>query len=204
LFFLRWGVPKVTDEYRRARRDEIADAALRAFRRKGFQATSMAEIIEESGLSAGAIYGHYPSKAALVVDVASRVVRGRIDELEHLVDRTPMLPPQDVVRVLVTSMTRELGSPAVMLQLWGEAVTDPDIADLASTVLGRVAAAWTHYTSAWHQRTHGLSQEEAEAVAADQAPLLLAAVQGYVIQSSLVPGFDPEAYLSSVERNLLR
>lgn len=197
-------MPKVTEEYRTARRDEIADAALRAFRRKGFQATSMAEIIEESGLSAGAIYGHYPSKAALVVDVASRVVHGRIDEMEHLVDQTPMLPPPGVVRVLVASMTRELGSPAVMLQLWGEAVTETDIADLASTVLGRITAAWTHYTSLWHQRTHGLPEEEAEALAADQVPLLLAAVQGYVIQSSLLQDFDPEAYLASVERNLPR
>ena len=197
-------MPKVTEEYRVARRDEIADAALRAFRRKGFQATSMAEIIEESGLSAGAIYGHYPSKAALVVEVASRVVSGRIEELETLVDATPMLPPPSVVRVLVTSMARELGNPAVMLQLWGEAVTEPDIAELASTVLVRITTAWTHYTSLWHQRTHGLPEAEADAIAADQVPLLLAAVQGYVIQSSLLRAFDPEAYLASVERNLPR
>ncbi|WP_456846025.1 TetR/AcrR family transcriptional regulator, partial [Cellulomonas sp. P5_C6] len=75
-------MPKVTEEYRVARRDEIADAALRAFRRKGFQATSMAEIIAESGLSAGAIYGHYPSKSAIVVDVASRVIGVRVRDIE--------------------------------------------------------------------------------------------------------------------------
>ena len=77
-------MPKVTEEYRVARRDEIADAALRAFRRKGFQATSMAEIIAESGLSAGAIYGHYASKDAIIVDVASRVVGNRILDVERL------------------------------------------------------------------------------------------------------------------------
>ena len=54
-------MPKVTDEYRIAKREEIADAALRAFRRKGFQGASMADIIAESGLSAGAIYGHFAS-----------------------------------------------------------------------------------------------------------------------------------------------
>ncbi|GIG22370.1 hypothetical protein Cch01nite_30940 [Cellulomonas chitinilytica] len=195
-------MPKVTEDYRAARRDEIADAALRAFRRKGFQATSMAEIIEESGLSAGAIYGHYPSKAALVVDVAARVVGGRIEEIGRLVDTTPMTPPPGLVRVLVTAMTRELGSPSVMLQLWGEAVTETDIAELASTVLVRLIDTCTHYTSLWHQRTHGTPPDEADAIAADQVPLLLAAVQGYVIQSSLLPAFDGEAYLASVERNL--
>ena len=55
-------MPKVSEEYRTARRSEIARAALRCFARKGFDATSMADIIAESGLSAGAIYGHYKSK----------------------------------------------------------------------------------------------------------------------------------------------
>lgn len=197
-------MPKVTEDYRAARRDEIADAALRAFRRKGFQATSMAEIIEESGLSAGAIYGHYPSKAALVVEVASRVVGGRIDEIEQLLDASPMAPPPALVRVLVTSITRELGSPSVMLQLWGEAVTEVDIAELASTVLARLLDTCARYIALWHERTHGLAPDDADALARDQVPLLIAAVQGYVIQSSLLPGFDPERYLASVERHLPR
>ncbi len=89
-------MPKVTEEYRVARRDEIADAALRAFRRKGFQATSMAEIIAESGLSAGAIYGHYPSKDAIIVDVASRVVGNRILDVERLARTEPLAPPPTI------------------------------------------------------------------------------------------------------------
>ena len=50
-------MPKVSEQHREARRDQIVDAALRCFSRKGFQRTSMADIIAESGLSAGAIYG---------------------------------------------------------------------------------------------------------------------------------------------------
>src|SRR3954470_18579017 len=102
--FLCCAVPKVTEQYREARRDEIADAALRAFRRKGFQATSMADIIGESGLSAGAIYGHYPSKSAIVVDVASRVVGPRIDALERLAQPEPLAPPPTIPRVLLGGM----------------------------------------------------------------------------------------------------
>ncbi|MDC7120933.1 TetR/AcrR family transcriptional regulator [Cellulomonas fimi] len=197
-------MPKVTEEYRAARRDEIADAALRAFRRTGFQATSMADIIAESGLSAGAIYGHYPSKSALVVGVASRIVGARLGDIEALASATPMTPPPGVVRVLVEAIRREVGDPAVLLQLWGEAVTDPDIADLAVGTVDRLAAALRGYVSLWHQRTHGVPPDEADALGTEQVPLLLAAVQGYVIQSTVARDFDGEAYLAAVERYLPR
>ena len=127
-------VPKVTEEYRVARRDEIADAALRAFRRKGFQATSMAEIIAESGLSAGAIYGHYASKDAIIVDVASRVVGNRIHDVEHLARTEPLAaaahPPPRADRAACSTRS---AAPAIMLQLWGEGVTDPEVAPSPTT-----------------------------------------------------------------------
>ena len=74
-------MPKVTEAYRDARRDEIAAAALRCFAAKGFHRTSMADIIAESGLSAGAIYGHYESKEALLSTVAGRILSARGSEL---------------------------------------------------------------------------------------------------------------------------
>ena len=197
-------MPKVTEEYRVARRDEIAEAALRAFRRKGFQATSMAEIIAESGLSAGAIYGHYASKDAIIVDVASRVVGNRILDVERLAQTEPLAPPPTLPRVLIGGMLRAIGNPAIMLQLWGEGVTDPAVRTVAHDVIVRLRGALTEYTSLWHQRTHGTPPEEADVLAAEQVPLLISAVQGFVVQSAIVPDFDGEAYLTSVEKYLPR
>lgn len=196
-------MPKVTEEYRVARRDEIADAALRAFRRKGFQATSMAEIIAEAGLSAGAIYGHFPSKSAIVVDVATRVVGARVDAVRYLAD-TELLPPPAIPRLLIAGMRQEIGDPGVLVQLWGEAVTEPELRTLVLDVIQRLRDALTTYVSTWHQRTHGTSPDDAAALAVEQVPLLLSAVQGYVIQSSVLSDFDPEAYLAAVEKYLPR
>ena len=148
-------MPKVTEEYRAARRDEIADAALRAFRRKGFQATSMAEIIAEAGLSAGAIYGHYPSKSSIVVDVATRVIDARIHDIEHLSELTPMPPPPALPRILVGGMLESIGSPKIMVQLWGEGMTDPEIGSLAANVLERLRTTLTRYVSQWLRNTLG-------------------------------------------------
>lgn len=195
-------MPKVTEEYREARRDEIADAALRAFRRKGFQATSMAEIITESGLSAGAIYGHFPSKSAIVVDVATRIIDARIHDIERVAELTPMPPPPALPRTLIRGMLASIGSPRIMLQLWGEGMTDPEVGELASGVVQRLRAALQGYVSRWHQTAHGTPADEAGELAVEQVPLLIAAVQGYVIQLCLLDDFDGEAYLAAVEKYL--
>ncbi len=148
-------MPKVTDEYRTAKRDEIAAAALRAFRRKGFQAASMADIIAESGLSAGAIYGHYKSKADIVLDVARRVVGARVDDIRHLSEAEQLIPPPRLLRILVEAMTRELVDPTIVVQIWGEAVVDERLHELALEVFDRLRAVLGHYLAVWYQREHG-------------------------------------------------
>ncbi|WP_420896890.1 TetR/AcrR family transcriptional regulator [Brevibacterium aurantiacum] len=51
-------------------RTRIQDAALTCFSRKGFAGASMADIIREADLSAGAVYVYYSSKAELTLDAA--------------------------------------------------------------------------------------------------------------------------------------
>jgi AcrR family transcriptional regulator len=63
-------VPKVSDAHRGARRQQILDAAARCFARKGIHPTTMQDIFRESGLSAGAVYGYFASKDAIVRAIA--------------------------------------------------------------------------------------------------------------------------------------
>lgn len=80
-------MPKVTDEYRVARRDEIIDVAIRCFLRQGYARTSVADLVAESGLSAGAIYGNFPGgKQELFVSAAARILTARRDELAARAD----------------------------------------------------------------------------------------------------------------------
>lgn len=59
-------MPKVPAQYLEARRESIIDAARRAFVRKGTEATTMAEIARESGLTPGALYRYFPNKDDLI------------------------------------------------------------------------------------------------------------------------------------------
>jgi AcrR family transcriptional regulator len=57
--------PKVSLEYKENTRDRILNAAQRLFEQKGYYETSMDDIVKESGLSKGAIYGYFESKEDL-------------------------------------------------------------------------------------------------------------------------------------------
>lgn len=55
--------PKTKGE---ATREHILDTALRLFRKRGFERTTMRDIAQAAGLSLGAAYHYFPSKEALV------------------------------------------------------------------------------------------------------------------------------------------
>jgi AcrR family transcriptional regulator len=57
---------RVTPEHTGARLRSIEQAAFNVFARKGSEKATMADIAREAGLSAGALYLYYPSKADLL------------------------------------------------------------------------------------------------------------------------------------------
>ncbi|MCK9518266.1 MAG: TetR/AcrR family transcriptional regulator [Dehalococcoidia bacterium] len=59
-------MPKVPPAYLEARRQAIIEAARQAFVRKGTDATTMADIAREVGITAGAIYRYFPTKDDLI------------------------------------------------------------------------------------------------------------------------------------------
>lgn len=196
-------MPKVTEEYRTARRHEIAQAALRCFARNGFAATSMADIIAESGLSAGAIYGHYTSKDELIELAASEILDARFLEVAEARTRQPLPAPGQIVRLLVTGLMSHIGDIQLLVQVWGQVPINPRLRELSSGIGTRIRTMFTDYLTEWYgQPVPGeriRTAEEARALAELRAPLYMGIVQGYVTQTVLFDGFDPTAYLDVVE-----
>jgi AcrR family transcriptional regulator len=58
-------VPKISAAHEQQRRDQILAAAMACFAREGYHATSMDDVVRESGLSVGAIYTYFSSKEDL-------------------------------------------------------------------------------------------------------------------------------------------
>ena len=196
-------MPKVSVEYKEAKRREIAAAALRTFQRKGFHAASMADIIAESGASAGAIYGSFRSKTELVHAVATTMVNDRLLAGEASIMADPLPLPGEVVGLMMRGMTEELGSSDVLVQLWGESVTDPQLLDITRDIMDRIDDLYQRYLTRWHE-ARGTSHAESTAAAARLSPILVSVSQGYILQSAIRQNFDGEAYLSAAAEFLPR
>lgn len=189
-------MPKVSDAHRESRREQITAAALACFAEKGFQRTSMADIIAASGLSAGAIYLHFESKQQIALAVGRRVLGRRLGDLDATAEGG-LADPIATLRMLMGGMVDDLLDTRLLMQLWGEATTDPEMGALVTEIFETLRAALTRYLAAWAGR-HGVA--DPERWAADRFPALLALAQGFMVQRALLPGFDADAYFAAVRR----
>ena len=127
-------MPKVSDDYRASRRQQILDAAVECFARQGFHRTSMQDIFDESGLSAGAVYGYFAGKDDIVAAVADE----RHAQEAALVSSAWLAPT--CVRACTTSSTpTSTGSEiqpsrvvAAGRPVWAEALRDDELAERIS------------------------------------------------------------------------
>ena len=73
---------------RKSRRDELLAAALAAFQQRGYDGTSVADIVAALGMTKAAFGYHLESKEQLLVELA----RPLLDDLEATLDRFPRHP----------------------------------------------------------------------------------------------------------------
>jgi len=129
-------MPKVTLEHRTARHDQIVEAARRCAMDQGFHKTTMADVIRESGLSAGAVYGYFKSKDEIVSAIADQAL-STVDELFEgiLATKEPLSPLTALTATLehIVQIAERPGGDItrVALQAWAEAMHNDAIAGIA-------------------------------------------------------------------------
>lgn len=188
-------MPKVSDAYREARRDEIGRAALRVLERRGVRDTSIAHIVEESGLSTGAIYSHFSTKAELARYVVARFLMPRLDALEASGARGELLTPRQAIRGMLSVFGEAGLSTALVLQFWGEAMVEPGLHDEMLRTAGRLRAALTRAIGPW-AAAQTEDEAQAEALAADTARSVIALAQGYIANTAVFGPRDVDEYLT--------
>ena len=65
-------MPKISDERRAERREQILDAARRCFAEFGYEGATVVRLEHATGLSRGAIFNYFPSKEELFIELAVR------------------------------------------------------------------------------------------------------------------------------------
>jgi AcrR family transcriptional regulator len=123
-------VPKVSAEHREARREEILCAARRRFASEGFHATSMQDILTESGLSAGAVYRYFNGKSDIVSAIACENMTAVLDALAQHAEQTADMPVADAVVAVLQRIRAKHESDRLArlaLQVWDESARDPQL-----------------------------------------------------------------------------
>ena len=191
-------MPKVSDAHRESRRDQILDAAVTCFLRRGVRATTMAEIIAESELSAGAIYGYFEGKQELALAAVRREAGSRAAELEAAADGKA-IPPSRIVRIVSEALGGRGPGLALVVQMWGEAASDPAFEQISASAFEELGRMFATHLARWGEQDGRLDAEAATQWAQQMLPVMLGLIQGFILQQTLSPGFDAERYLLGVD-----
>lgn len=189
-------MPRLTPERRAAQRQRIVDAARTVMLREGLPGTSMAQVIDESGLSAGAIYGYFASKDELVLGVALDVISTRLSGMDELAARRPVPPPAQALGDFVETLPRG-DEGRLVLEIWAAAARSPELLERTSKVFADLSQGASVYLEAWFTEGIGLPPDAATARSREALLALLGIAQGYIVQSTILP-VDAAAYGRSI------
>jgi AcrR family transcriptional regulator len=78
-------VPRVI-KHPEIRREELLDISARLFAERGYERTTVEDVIRQAGLSKGAFYYYYPSKEALLEALAGRIANAALIRLQPLLE----------------------------------------------------------------------------------------------------------------------
>ena len=175
---------KLSDDARAERRDLIVSAATTKFAAQGFHATSMAEIISESGLAAGTVYQYFGSKDDLIVATAERALDGIGAVVGAMVGREPVPPLSeflDAVRGSLPSTPDGKLRAHLVLHSWAETSRNEKLADLVCERYETMVEASLPLVEVWKQR----GELPTDRGGRDLSKLLLALVQGHIVQAAI-------------------
>lgn len=178
-------MPKVSQQYRDARRDQILSAARRCFLRDGFHATSMQDLFAEAGLSSGAVYLYFPGKDDVIIAIAEENMRDIMEMIHDVAIRRPGRSAgatmADVLE-LVRAKDAENGLGRLALLVWAEVLRNPALAEKIKVMLTQLRTDLAEVIR---------DQQDAGApprgVPADTlAGALLAIVPGFILQLTML------------------
>ncbi len=182
-------MPKVTQQYRDARRGEILAAARRCFLRDGFHATSMQDLFAEAGLSSGAVYSYFPSKDDMIIAIAEENIQGVVAMIHTSATQQPGRSVGAVMADVLSTVQAghdSDGLGGLALLVWAEALRNPSLAARFNELLRPMRADVAEVVRA-NQSSGDLP---ADATPDAVAGVLISLVPGYLVQLSLL---GPEA-----------
>jgi AcrR family transcriptional regulator len=178
-------MPKVTQEYRDARREQILDAARRCFLRDGFHATSMQDLFAEAGLSSGAVYRYFASKDEMIIAIAAENMQDMVAMVHAVATQRPGTSVGAVIADvlgMVRAKDHDNGLAGLAVLVWAEALRNASVAQQFTELLESMRADIADVVRA-HQ---GSGDLPADIDAVALTTVLMAIVPGFILQLALL------------------
>lgn len=138
-------MPRVSAAHEQEIRDRILAAAARVFSEKGYHSSTIADVVRESGLSVGAIYGHFAGKDELIRLTCNQIAARGFDELaERLAPATTTGERLAIaIRLFVETIDEYDGAPGqiTLVQAWAEAEREPGVREMLAARRERLVGA---------------------------------------------------------------
>lgn len=188
-------MPKISQAHRAARQAQILDAAWRCFYRQGVQATTMEQIIAESGLSASAMYRYFSGKDDIIV----AAVTDSLGRLAALLQPLLESPERASVQALLLQVTSQIQSfsvrrgfdlATIALHGWSEAQRNERLRGLMRDFYAAFRDRLAERVRRWQHE----GEVDAAASAQDVAQTLLSLILGFVVQAAIIHDASPQAH----------
>ncbi|HEV7976348.1 TetR/AcrR family transcriptional regulator [Amycolatopsis sp.] len=111
-------VTGVADQPVASVRDRLVQVAARLFAEKGFEATTVRQIVETAGVTKGGLYHYFDSKDALLYEIYSRMLRMQASRMETIADSGLALPQRihAIIADVVATSIANLDDAVVFFQ----------------------------------------------------------------------------------------
>jgi TetR/AcrR family transcriptional regulator, transcriptional repressor of aconitase len=194
-------VPRITDERREARREQVLEAARACLQEHGLEAVSMEMIIARSGLSTGAVYGYFKGKDQIINAVVAEGTAAMAEDLAPVLTNPdpPPLPEfvEQVLRAVVgfgRNKKVDIDRLYVSLHGWSHSQSDPELKAATRTSYAGLRKLFVDVVKRWQ----AAGTLDAAADPAGMAELLTSITLGFVAQRALAGSADVNAHVAAL------
>jgi AcrR family transcriptional regulator len=193
-------VPRISDERRDARHEQILEAARACLQDHGLEAVSMEMIIARSGLSTGAVYGYFKGKDQLINAVVTDGTGALAEDLAPILNNPEPPPlPEFVEQVLRTIVAfgrhnGDIDRLLVSLHGWSHSQSDPELKAATRTSYSGLRRRFLEVVRRWQAAGTIDTAADPEGVAEFLTSLTL----GFVAQRALAGSADVTAHVAAL------
>src|SRR5258705_3166065 len=166
---------RLSEHTRAHSRKHILSSAWMCFSRDGFHATSMDQVIAQTGMSSSAVYRYFGSKEEIIHASAEEGVARVQGIFVALLDRDPVPTPAETVSLIVAELRNRTDNPdydmtRLALQTWAEALRDPGLQKRARGLYLQTLDHIAELAGRWRDKGYIPPHSDTNAVAATLLP----------------------------------